>query len=328
MNKVKLIKEFNLFSKEAKIQLTNQFSKGDKIAIKMHMGEKGNLHYLRPEDVKPLIDVLKELGTEPFIFDSIVLYPGGRDTVEKYIQTAKEHGYTGEKMGCPIVISNDYVEIKTKDMNFQVCKPLAEADGMLVLSHVKGHACAGFGGAIKNLSMGGATTKSKADMHNGCKPVLEGDCTACGTCENLCPAKSCTIESGSFVNNENACWGCSICIIKCPEKALVPKVALFDDLLAQGAYATIKASKKTFYINIIKNVSKYCDCHSGENPIVGKDIGILFSKDPVAIDNASVDLLNKAEEKDIFNKANNKDPKLQLKYSQDYEIGTLDYELT
>ncbi|MBT3405984.1 DUF362 domain-containing protein [Candidatus Woesearchaeota archaeon] len=327
MGKVRFIKDFAETANEARTQFASCFFKGDKVAIKMHMGEKGNLHYLRPKDVKPFVDVLKDLGAEPFLFDSIVIYSGGRDTVEKYLKTAEEHGYTEEAIGCPIVVSDDFVEVETQDMKFQVCKPLTGADGVLVLSHVKGHPCAGFGGAIKNLSMGGATKKSKGDMHNGCKPNLTGKCTVCGTCEKLCPAKSCTVKSGNFVNDENACWGCSICIVQCPERALSPKVALFDDLLAQGAYATVKASKKVFCVNVIKNVSKYCDCQAGENPIVAKDVGVLFSADPVSIDNASVDLLDKAEGRDLFNDENHKDPKLQLGYSQDYGIGTLEYEL-
>ncbi len=97
--------------------------------------------------------VLKELGLKPFLFDSVVLYSGSRDTKEKYYATAKKHGFTEEKIGCPIVISDKGVDVKTDNLTAHVCKELAEADGMLVVSHVKGHCCYGFGGAIKNLGM-------------------------------------------------------------------------------------------------------------------------------------------------------------------------------
>jgi len=165
MAKLKFLKEIENFDKVLKEQLNGFFSENSSIAVKLHMGEKDNKYFLKPEKIKRVVAVLKELKLKPFLFDSIVLYSGARDTKEKYYKTAENHGFTEKTMGCPIVISDEGVDVKTKNMTVHVCKELTEADGMLVVSHVKGHCCYGFGGAIKNLGMGGVTPKSKEAIH-------------------------------------------------------------------------------------------------------------------------------------------------------------------
>jgi uncharacterized Fe-S center protein len=124
--------------------------------------------------------------------------------------------------------------------------------------------------------------------------------------------------------NSDKCWGCSVCVVNCPTKSLTPKVALFDDLLAQGAAACINhVPQKTYYINFIQNITKLCDCESDSGEIIAPDVGVLFSDNPVAIDQASVDLVGK----NIFHTANHKDPLLQVEYAQKYTKFTTDYQL-
>lgn len=94
---------------------------------------------------------------------------------------------------------------------------------------------------------------------------------------------------------------------------------IFDDALAMGACAAIKVMpKNTFYVNVIKNVTKYCDCESDSGEIVAGDIGTLFSDNPLAIDRASLDMINEKEGKDVFNIVNHKDPKSQVAYAEKY----------
>ncbi|MFH1972654.1 MAG: DUF362 domain-containing protein [archaeon] len=297
------------------------FPKDSKIAIKMHMGEENNKTCLRAEDVKPIVDVLLELGTKPFIIDTPVSYKGGRHTCEAYLKTAKDNGFSEETIGCPIVISNDYHEVRTEYMDFQVCKELYETEYMIVLSHVKGHCCTGFGGAIKNLSMGGATIKSKRDMHSLGKPDILKECSLCGICEKNCPAKCIKIDDKLNINLDG-CWGCGVCVVNCPEKILKPKTVLIDELLAEGAWASVQNKKKILCINMIKRITKLCDCESDSGKIIAPDVGVLFSSDPVAIDQASIDLVG-----DAFLKENHKDPQLQIDYSEKLGFGGKDYEL-
>ncbi len=165
MARLKLMRDFDKLEETFKEEINGVFSAGDSVAVKLHMGEIKNPYYLSPEIVRKIVDVLKGYEVKPFLVDTTVLYKSERDTVEKYLKTAETHGFTEEKIGCPIVISDTGIDVKAKDLTVEVSKEIAEADGMLVLSHVKGHVCYGFGGAIKNLGMGGVTRKSKADVH-------------------------------------------------------------------------------------------------------------------------------------------------------------------
>ena len=309
-----------------KEQLKEVFKENEKIAIKLHMGEKGNKYFLKPDFVKIAVDALKELKCAPFLFDSPVIYPGGRDTIEKYRKTAKEHGFTEENMGCPIVISNEFKETKTEHLNAQVCKPLAEADNLLVLTHVKGHMCCGFGGSIKNLGMGGVTIKTKRDIHNFAAPIFVGDCTGCGACVKICPVKTISLKDNKAHFNLSGCWGCGQCIVACPSNVLKPKIAGFDTLIAESASAVLKG-KKAYFVNVIKKITELCDCCSDPGKIVLEDIGTLLGKDIVAIEKASLDLINKKAGKDLFEEIHKKSPLLHIKEAERLGLGNIDYEV-
>lgn len=308
-------------------ELPKVFSKNDSVAVKLHMGERGNRYYLKPELVKKIVKIMKDCGLNPSLFDSPVMYGGARSTPEKYLENSQRHGFTEKEIGCPIVISDDFVQVKTQHLTAQVCKPLSEADGMLVLSHVKGHACSGFGGAIKNLGMGGVTKKTKGDIHAGSSPVCFGECTGCGTCQGYCPAGAITVKEKA-VFNLDSCWGCNLCVTYCPQKALRVKVASFDRLLSEGAYAVLKAVKKTYFVNVMKDLAQFCDCvGGGRNEIVGPDVGVLFGNDIVAIEKASMDLINQKVGYDLFLKVNHKSPIEHIKEAEKLGMGSLDYEI-
>lgn len=298
------------------------YPKDQEILIKIHFGEPGNKTALFPKDVAPIIAALKSLGLKPTFIDTLVNYDSPRNNVAGYQQVVRDRGF--DKLA-PFIISDHFVEIKTKDFMAHVCQELVEAKNLLVISHVKGHPFSGFGGAIKNLGMGGLMPESKKDIHGLCKPQLSAaTCTACGSCARLCPAGAIKMVDNHPQINLDGCWGCSICEVSCPTQSLHPQFALFDDLLAQGAAACINnLPKNTFYINFIQNITKLCDCNSDSGEIIAPDAGILFSDNPVAIDQASVDLVGK----NIFEIVNHKDPTLQIKYTQSYTKFTTDYQL-
>ena len=122
-------------------------------------------------------------------------------------------------------------------------------------------------------------------------------------------------------------FGCSNCIIACPYKALSPKVALFDLLLAEGASAVVKAVKKSYYINVIKDISLHCDCWSGDNEIIAKDVGVLFGSDIVAIDKASLDLVVDSEGEDVFKTRHHKSPIEHIKAAESLGMGKAQYKI-
>jgi len=314
MSKVYLFREFDRLTAAAALLLAKAFDPKKALLVKMHFGEPGNKAALTPDDIAPIIGALNQLAIRPTLFDMPVAYNSPRNSVEGYRKVVKQRGYNEL---APCIISDDFVEIEAKDFVVQAAKPLAEAEQVLVISHVKGHYCSGFGGAIKNLAMGGVTKKTKSVEHTLGKPKWVDDCEGCGLCAKQCPSKAIKMMDGKAVINLEKCWGCSICEVNCP--SLAPQVALFDDLLGQAAVAVIhKMSPKTYYINIIKNVAKFCDCDADGGAIVARDVGMLFSDDPVAIDCASIDLINQAEGKDVFKEANFKDPKLQVDFAAKY----------
>lgn len=272
MQQLRLIQDFGLLEDTLKAQIKEVFSKGDHVAVKVHMGETKNPYFLKPETIKRVVKVLNELKLKPFLFDSIVLYRGGRDTKEKYYKTAEKHGFTEKSIGCPIMISDTGIEVKAKNLVVHVCKEIAEADGLLVISHVKGHCNYGFGAAIKNLGMGGVLPQSKRDIH-------------------------------------------------------IAEDAETDNLLAQSTGAVLSRVKKVFFVNFLIDIAKECDCCNDAGPIVAEDMGILFGKDIVAIDKASLDLINK-QKPNIFKKLHDHDPYLQIKYARELGLGEEKYAIS
>jgi len=327
MNKIFFIRKENTakFEQALKKELSNVFSENEKIAVKLHMGEKGNKYFLKPEFVKKVIDVMKGLNLKLFLFDSPVGYKGGRDTEEKYYKTAEEHGFNDV---APIVISDDSITIKTDNLDAEVCKPLTEADGVLVLSHVKGHFCSGFGAAIKNLGMGALSKKTKGDIHTGGKPEYLQGCTLCGECAKACPLDNIRYDKRPYFD-KNWCCGCSDCVYACKFNAIKAKNAGFDKLLSEGAGAALSKFKKSYFVNAMINISEHCDCadDSRDNKIVLEDVGILLGDDIVAIDKTSMDLINEKAGKDLFKEIHKKSPLVHIKEAEKLGMGKTEYEL-
>ncbi|MFH1106149.1 MAG: DUF362 domain-containing protein, partial [Candidatus Aenigmatarchaeota archaeon] len=146
---------------------------------------------------------------------------------------------------------------KGKYLTYEIAKELAEADGVLVLTHVKGHTCSGFGGAIKNLGMGALSPKSKADVHEGGSPVYAGGCTLCKSCGKVCPGAAIKYTEKGPSFNYDACFGCSKCFYACKSGAIKPKTQAFDALLADAAKSALKVFKKAYFVNVLRNITSF-----------------------------------------------------------------------
>ncbi len=317
-------KDYNKdFLDKLKQEIKRVFAGCKTIAIKIHFGEPGNDFAFKPEQIRPITDLLRELNIDFFFFDSPVAYESIRKTPEGQIRVAHEKGW--DKLGM-IKSSNDYVEVKGKNMVYQVCKDLIEADGVLVISHVKGHVCTGFGGAIKNLGMGALTKETKAAIHEGGEPVLVGDCVKCGTCVAMCPINGIRLDDEHEGPVFEQCYGCSNCSYVCPEKALKPKVNYFDVLLAEGAFSAQSRFKRVYYISSLNNITKECDCESDPKGLIARDYGFLFGNDGVAIDKAAYDIITK-NEGDVFLKYNKKTGLKQIEAAESFGMGSSEYEL-
>jgi uncharacterized Fe-S center protein len=152
-------------------KIQSPFVSGDNVGIKLHWGERGNKGFLPPDYAKEISGWLISKGAKPFIFDTTVLYSGGRRTAEDSLKTAASHGYTAEFLGCPVIIADgmdgrNVVSIPAGYKHFetvQVGDVFDRAQGFVIFSHFKGHMVSLFGGAIKNISMGFASRAETAD---------------------------------------------------------------------------------------------------------------------------------------------------------------------
>jgi uncharacterized Fe-S center protein len=305
----------------------------EKVPLKVHFGEENNNTFIEPKNFQGIIDYLKEKKADAFYTETNVLYRGKRTKRSDHLEIAKEHGFTQ----LPIIIADgeigeEYKEIdisKNKTKHFKTCKigkTIAEQKQLIVLAHFKGHMLAGFGAAIKQLSMGCAARGGKLAMHAQSKPILNPlECKKCHTCSKNCPADACIIDTLVPHINYSKCIGCAKCIAVCPFGAIHVNWAStlpteFFEKLAEYALAAQKG-KKVIYINFIFNITKDCDCHGAKQKTIAKDIGILVSTDPVAIDKASLDLVRKKEGKKMF------DGDHTLDYAEKIGLGNKDYEL-
>lgn len=325
MTKVVFFTDINKLHK-ALVLFSLQEFKGKKIPVKLHMGEKGNSYFVSPVLVKYVIDELKIVSAKPYLFDTTVAYHGSRYSKIDYKKLAELHGFTSKNVGCDLVIDDSGFVTVIEGRTFEVADHLKNATHIFALSHIKGHILTGMGGAIKNFGMGGVTKETKLKIHDGSYPIYQKDaCSYCGICAEICPFNAIKVIQDSWKYDKKACFGCGVCVESCPSKMLQYKDADFQYLLACSAKACVE-DKSVLYLNELKRIVKGCDCDPNAGPIICPDIGYLVSDDPVAIDKASLDLIN-VKKKNIFKKTYSINPMKQIKYGEEIGLGSALYEL-
>lgn len=255
-----------------------------KVAVKLHSGEEGNQNYLRPEFVKNIVKHVN--GT---VVECNTAYDGARNTTEKHEKLMESHGWSK-------YFDVDIMDSESPDKSLEipdgfmikkdyVGKHIDNYDSMLVLSHFKGHPMGGYGGALKQLSIGVASSYGKAYIHGAGKP------------EDLW-----TANHDSFLES-----------------------------MADAAYAVHNHFKgNVVYINVMKNMSVDCDCCAvAEDPCL-KDIGVLISIDPIAIDRACLDLVinsNDEGKEHFLERVNSRNGMHTIEVAEKHGFGTTNYEL-
>ncbi len=275
-------------------------------AIKIHFGEPGNLAYLRPNYSKVVVDMVKSLGGKPFLTDCNTLYVGGRKNALDHLDSAYLNGFSPFSTGCHVIIADglkgtDETLVPLPDgkhvKEAKIGRAIMDADIFISLNHVKGHESAGFGGALKNIGMGCGSRAGKMEMHNAGKPnVSDSQCIGCSKCTKQCAHEAISVNAKKAKINHDNCVGCGRCIGVCPVDAIYTNWDESNSILCEkiAEYsAAVLRDRPHFHINWVIDVSPYCDCHSeNDAPIVG-DIGMFASFDPVALDVACVEAINK-----------------------------------
>jgi uncharacterized Fe-S center protein len=303
------------------------------IPLKVHFGEKGNHTFIKSQNYEGIIDYLQERDIETSYIESSVMYGGQRHRKDLHLKTAEAHGFTQ----VPVIIADGeqgeaFKEVEINKTHFKSCKIGKEFQNynqFIVMSHFKGHMLAGFGGAIKQLSMGFASKGGKMAMHMGIKPhIVNRKCKRCNLCKTRCNENAITIDKKSFIDHDK-CVGCGACVSICPHKAvsifslksITRMMGIgnnFQEKLIEYAYAAHK-DKKNIYFNYVMNITAGCDCEPRKMKILMEDIGIFVSTDPVAIDKACYDAVKENGKK--FRGAK------QLIYGERIGLGTQNYNL-
>ena len=260
-----------------------------KVAVKVHSGEKGNQNYLRPEFMKPMVEHVN--GT---IVECNTAYEGARNNTEKHKKLIEEHGWNKyfnvdlmDAEGPDLVL--DIPNGKILKENF-VGKDMANYDSMLVISHFKGHPMGGYGGALKQLSIGCASSEGKTWIHSAGK-----------------------------IKDQTILWD------------NLPEQDKFLESMADSASSVVKYFNGNMaFINIMCNMSVDCDCCAvAEDPCM-KDIGILASLDPIAIDQACIDLVNKSDDpgkEHFLERVNSRHGIHTIEAAAELGFGSREYEL-
>jgi uncharacterized Fe-S center protein len=303
------------------------------IPLKVHFGEKGNHTFIKPANYLGIINFLKKRNISSSYIETSVLYGGKRFKSDVHLETALAHGFDQ----LPIIFADgeqgeDYAEVEINQKHFKTCKigkQFLNYQQLIVVSHFKGHQLAGFGGAIKQLSMGHASKGGKLAMHMGIKPhIINRKCVQCHACQKRCNEAAITIGKKSFIDHDK-CVGCGACVSACPEKAIsiftlegivngLLKGNDFREKIVEYAYAA-QLQKSNIYINFAMNITKGCDCEPKKMKPVIDDFGIMVSTDPVAIDKACYDLAKQKGKKFSGVK--------QLAYAEKIGLGSQQYNL-
>ncbi len=361
-----LLQKISKLAKAAGIE--NVVKKKGLTAIKIHFGERGNTAFIRPLLVRPIVDAVLEYGGKPFLTDSGTLYVGTRGNAVDHLNTAILNGFAFPVVGAPLIIADgiDGRDEFVVRVNLKNCKEthigaaVVHADSLISLAHFKLHEAAGFGGAIKNIGMGTASRKGKMVQHSDVAPeVISKKCIACGVCMEQCaqgaislverPAGTASPRGGAekiMQIDHKLCAGCARCIHACPQGALTinweKDLPLFMERMVEYTMGALKGKeKRSLFINFLTQISPACDCYPFADAPIVADIGIVASRDPVAIDQASIDLVNgqppldssclKDSEMAKSDKVRAVYPKIkwkhQLEYAAKIGLGSRSYEI-
>lgn len=261
-----------------------------KVCVKVHSGEKGNPNFIPPEFFKPMVEHVK--GT---VVECNAAYPGERNTTEKHLKLLELHGWNK-------YFKTEICDAELPDIELEIPDGIAikknyigmgfkNYDSMLVLSHFKAHGMGGFGGALKQLSIGCGSSAGKCYQH-----------TVGATTE------------------QSKLWG-----------LLPKREESFKEAMADAAASMVRYYKgKIAYVNVLKNIATSCDCDGKAKKAEMSDIGILSSMDPVALDKACLDLIensNDPKKKEVLDVVDKKIGRHIFGASEKLGVGKTDYEL-
>jgi uncharacterized Fe-S center protein len=300
------------------LSLDKEIKGGDKVMVKTHFGQWGNTNYLRPAYARKIVDLVRAAGGEPFVAETTGLgyggggTYGGRTTAPEYLGMGTLHGYTEASVGAPLIMADGYWGTDVYDIEINgdhvksvdVAAALLDCDKVIVLTHAKGHGLGGLGGTIKNLGIGLVGKRGKAAMHfMGDIKIDPEKCLGpeCSKCLKVCPTRCITMNEKAEVD-DSKCIACHHCVSVCSK--IEAKAATMSwrpnheqgSIFVENTVGVINSigAEKFYYINLAIDISDKCDCWNVGAPLLVHDIGIFGSRDPLAIDQATLQAIKDA----------------------------------
>jgi uncharacterized Fe-S center protein len=322
--------------------LKARISEGDRTAVKTHFGEKHNTTHISPKLIKPVIDKLKDIKAQTFLTETSTLYKGERSNAVDHLTLAQAHGFGFETLGVPIVMADGLlgdseIEVEIPGELYRrvnITRDAVLCDALVVVSHPTGHILTGIGACIKNLGMGLASRKGKRQQHCMQKPsVIPAECVLCGQCIRWCPEEAIIEKDGKAFILLERCIGCGECLAVCRHDAVETNCDTdspdIQKRMAEHAFGAVIGKKgKCVYINMLIDMTAECDCMAVKQKRVVPDIGILLSDDPVAVDQATLDLTRERFGTDLGRISQpDLNPDLQLAHAEKIGMGTRSYKL-
>lgn len=319
------------------------FSENDFTAIKVHVGEGDNNTYIKAPYIKGLVKSLLALKTKPFLTDTNTLYSGRRHNAIDHSVMAAEHGFCLDVLGIPFITSDGLfgTDETAVQVNCEINKEvfiaydITRCQSILSVAHFTGHLATCAAATLKTLGMGCASQKGKMTQHAALTLSIGDDCSRCGECLKHCPADAITIDSVKAHIDQDKCIGCAECLAVCRFGAVEYNWGEEDETLqksmAEYALGVLKTKVgKAAFFNFLISVTKDCDCFdTPDMPKIVDDIGIVASTDPVAIDKASLDLVEAKGGKKLAKLIGNAklNPRYQIEHAERIGLGSTNYEL-
>jgi uncharacterized Fe-S center protein len=310
------------------------------VAFKTHFGEEKTQGYVRPLHFKMLGTLAKKKKALPFLTDTATLYSSMRNQAVGHIELAQRHGFGFENTGLPLIMADgltgdEELEVPIPGKIYRKVKLAAmivKVQALVVVSHFTGHVASGFGAALKNMGMGCASRRGKLAQHSTATPSVKNKhCTACGACVKWCPVQAITLGDSVARIDKCKCIGCAECLTVCRYDAIGYNWSeTYEQLqrkIVEHAWGVAAARKdKMLCLNFLNRISKDCDCIGGYKKIV-PDIGVLISSDPVALDAASLDLVEQKAGQPLTALAYDIPYRVQIEYAREIGFGNPEYQL-
>jgi uncharacterized protein len=312
----------------------------DLVAFKTHFGEENTQGFVRPLNFTMLAELVKKKNAQPFLTDTATLYSGLRSNAVGHIELAQHHGFGFENTKIPLIMADgltgdEEVDVPIPGQIYQkvkIASLIVKAQSLVVVSHFTGHMVSGFGAALKNMGMGCASRRGKLAQHSTATPsIKKKKCTGCNSCAVWCPAQAVTMVEQVAQIDKKKCIGCAECLTVCRFDAIGYNwSATYEQLqckIVEHAWGVANSKPgKVLYINFLNRISKDCDC-MGVFKKISPDIGVLIASDPVAIDAASLDLVEQKTGQSFARIAYDIPYRMQIDYARKIDFGNPDYQL-